>query len=84
MYRGFTDKQRRLYPNRFFWVLVACTALIANDTAQSRGPAVLQPYSAPPTNCTEAHAWGLQNIPRASRFYAAWLDQDSDGVACEP
>jgi hypothetical protein len=84
MFRVFPDKQHRPYLRRFLWLLVACTALMAKDTAQSRGPAVLQPYSAPPTDCTEAHAWGLRNIPRASRFYAAWLDQDSDGIACEP
>ncbi len=38
----------------------------------------------PPRNCTEARAWGLQNIPRGSPYYAPHLDRDNDGLGCEP
>ena len=38
----------------------------------------------PPRNCAEARAWGLQNIPRGSPYYAPWLDRDNDGLGCEP
>lgn len=34
-------------------------------------------------NCTEARAAGQENIPASSPYYAAKLDRDKDGIACE-
>jgi len=34
-------------------------------------------------NCTSAYAAGYANIPKSSPAYAAKLDRDHDGVACE-
>ncbi len=34
-------------------------------------------------NCTEAYEAGYSNIPKGSPHYAAKLDRDKDGVACD-
>lgn len=34
-------------------------------------------------NCTAAYAAGRANIPKGDPAYAAKLDRDNDGVACE-
>jgi Excalibur calcium-binding domain len=40
--------------------------------------------AAPPPNCATARALGLDNARRGQPGYAAHLDRDGDGIACEP
>lgn len=35
------------------------------------------------STCTEAYAAGYANIPKSSPNYAAKLDRDHDGIACD-
>lgn len=58
-------------------VLICCTS-IASFSAEKKST-----KSVSFDNCTEARAAGYENIKRGEPGYAAKLDRDKDGVACE-
>jgi len=49
-------------------------------------PGRSQAFSGPTyfRNCTAAKAAGYRNIPRGHPAYRPQLDEDNDGLACEP
>ncbi|WP_285590191.1 excalibur calcium-binding domain-containing protein [Actinomycetospora sp. NBRC 106378] len=58
---------------------VAVSAVLVLTPVVLAGTASAQTFS----NCTEAAAAGVDNIPASSPAYSADLDSDGDGVACE-
>ena len=71
------------------YLLVGAICLLAGFGVREFFPAnantqIAQAQSYTYASCAEARAFGAGSIRRGEPGYAAWLDDDNDGVACEP
>ena len=63
---------------KFIIIVLICCTSITSFSAEKKST-----KSVSFDNCTEARAAGYENIKRGEPGYAAKLDRDKDGVACE-
>lgn len=65
---------------RYFVAVVAAVMAVLGIGASVAPAAQASP---PYANCKAAAKDGRYNIPKGDPAYGAWLDRDSDGIACE-